>query len=80
MNMGTEKQTFEEALARLEEVVRELEASQLSLDLALELFAEGITLSKYCNSCLEQAEQKIQMLMTDGELKDAPANLVGGNR
>lgn len=79
MNMEAEKQSFEEALIRLEEVVRELEGNQLPLDLALELFAEGINLSKYCNSCLEQAEQKIQLLMADGELKDAPANLMGGN-
>lgn len=78
--MGAEKQTFEEALTRLEEVVRELEGNQLPLDRALELFAEGISLSKYCNGCLEQAEQKIQLLMADGQLKDAPAELIGGNQ
>ncbi|ABO49610.1 Exodeoxyribonuclease VII small subunit [Desulforamulus reducens MI-1] len=77
--MKAEKKTFEEALARLEQVVRELELTQLPLDQALELFAEGITLSKYCNSCLEQAEQKISMLMADGELKDIPGALSGGS-
>ncbi|WP_333871051.1 exodeoxyribonuclease VII small subunit [Desulforamulus putei] len=78
--MEVEKLSFEQALGRLEEVVRELESNQLPLDRALELFAEGITLSKYCNSCLEQAEQKISMLMADGELKEAPSVCQGGNR
>ncbi|MCL5779968.1 MAG: exodeoxyribonuclease VII small subunit [Firmicutes bacterium] len=78
--MEAEKLTFEKALARLEEVVKELESNQLHLDRALELFAEGITLSKYCNGCLEQAEQKISMLMADGELKEASSLCQGGNR
>lgn len=72
--------SFEEALQRLEEVVRELEDNQLPLDQALALFAEGITLSKYCNGCLEKAEQKISMLMADGALEGAPSSLLGGNR
>ncbi|GAB6156904.1 exodeoxyribonuclease VII small subunit [Desulfotomaculum varum] len=75
--METAKLSFEEALGRLEEVVRELEANQLPLDRALELFAEGIALSKYCNGCLEQAEQKISLLMADGELKEAPVGQGG---
>lgn len=78
--MGDEKQTFEQALVRLEEVVRELESSQLPLDQALELFAEGISLSKYCNGCLEQAEQKINVLMADGEVTEASSALTGGQR
>lgn len=78
--MEKEKLSFEEALTRLEEVVRELEANQLSLEQALDLFAEGISLSKYCNGCLEQAEQKITMLMADGSLAEPPGTLLGGNR
>lgn len=78
--MEGEKITFEQALGRLEEVVRELESNQLPLDRALELFAEGISLSKYCNNCLEQAEQKISILMADGELKEAASVSQGGNR
>lgn len=78
--MGSEPQTFEQAIARLEEVVRELESGQLELDRALELFAEGINLSKYCNLCLEKAEHKISILMADGELAEAPSALTGGGR
>lgn len=78
--MSEKEATFEQALTRLEEVIRELEASQLPLDQALDLFAEGISLSKYCNGCLEQAEQKISMLINDGELIEAPADLSGGGK
>lgn len=77
--MKEKNQTFEQALARLEEVVRELESTQLPLNQALDLFAEGIALAKYCNNLLEQAEQKISVLMADGEIKDASIVLSGGN-
>lgn len=60
-----EKRTFEETLARLEAVVKELENGKLPLDKALELFSEGISLSQFCHQQLEQAEQKISLLMTD---------------
>lgn len=76
--MGAREMTFEEALTRLEEVVRELENNQLPLDRALELFAEGITLSKYCNGCLAEAEQKISLLLADGNVAEAPGALSGG--
>ncbi|RYD04423.1 hypothetical protein N752_13700 [Desulforamulus aquiferis] len=52
----------------------------MPLDQALELFAEGINLSKYCNQCLEKAEHKISLLMADGELTEAPPTLSGGER
>ncbi|WP_003543170.1 exodeoxyribonuclease VII small subunit [Desulfotomaculum nigrificans] len=78
--MEEKEKTFEQALARLEEVIRELESSQLPLDQALELFAEGIALSKYCNSCLEQAEQKISLLMNDGGVIEAPSTWAGGGQ
>ncbi|MEG6522591.1 exodeoxyribonuclease VII small subunit [Desulfotomaculum sp. 1211_IL3151] len=77
--MEENNQTFEQALTRLEEVVRELESTQLPLNQALDLFAEGIALSKYCNNLLEQAEQKISVLMADGEIRDASIALSGGN-
>ncbi len=57
--------TFEEALSRLEAVVRELENGKLPLDKALELFGEGISLAQFCHQQLERAEQKISVLMAD---------------
>jgi exodeoxyribonuclease VII small subunit len=57
--------SFEEAIARLEAVVKELEDGGLPLEKALELFAEGIELSKVCNRSLEAAEQRIAILTRD---------------
>ncbi|WP_066637560.1 exodeoxyribonuclease VII small subunit [Desulfolucanica intricata] len=59
--------SFEEALSRLEEVVRKLENGQIPLEQALDLFAEGIRLSKYCAGQLNQAEKKIARLISDAE-------------
>ncbi|MCL6610992.1 MAG: exodeoxyribonuclease VII small subunit [Peptococcaceae bacterium] len=68
--MAKKKLTFEEALKRLEEVVRELEDGQLSLEKSLELFSEGINLSKICRASLEEAEERIMVLTADGGLKE----------
>ncbi len=57
--------TFEEALQRLEEVVNRLEEGNLPLEESLELFAEGIKLTKYCNRQLEEAEKRIGMILED---------------
>ena len=54
---------FEAALKRLEEIVRKLEGGELPLDTALELFEEGIQLSRFCNTTLEQAERRVEILL-----------------
>jgi len=54
---------FETALKRLEEIVKKLEGGELSLDSALELFEEGIKLSRFCHTKLEQAERRVEILM-----------------
>lgn len=59
------KLSFEEAITRLEAVVRELEGGGLSLEKALELFAEGIELSRVCSRNLDAAEQRIAVLTRD---------------
>ena len=61
---------FERSLARLEEVVRKLESPQLSLDEAMKLFEEGVSLSRECQKQLEEAEGKVEILLkkTDGKL------------
>lgn len=55
--------TFEGALARLEEIVRMLESGNAPLDQSLAFFEEGTSLVKQCNSQLDNAEQKIKILM-----------------
>ena len=60
------EKSFEEAMARLEEIVRSLEVGTAALDDSLGLFEEGIALVKLCNAKLEGAEQKV-MLLSKGE-------------
>lgn len=57
--------TFEDALERLEVLVNRLEEGNLPLEESLELFAEGIKLTKLCGKHLEQAEKQINLLLED---------------
>lgn len=56
---------FDEALNRLEEIVRELEKSDLSLEKALSLYEEGIRLVKFCSKKLSEIERKIEVITRD---------------
>ncbi|MGE5172897.1 MAG: exodeoxyribonuclease VII small subunit [Betaproteobacteria bacterium] len=56
---------FEAALARLEEIVQQLEKGDIQLDQSLKLFEEGIRLSRICNKRLEEAERKVEILIKD---------------
>ncbi len=62
--------TFEEALKRIEEIVRSLDDGTAELDRSLELYEEGIGLVRLCSSMLDHAEKKIKILQSgeDGEL------------
>lgn len=55
-----ERPSFEEALTRLEEIVEELEDESISLEKSIDLYEEGIELSKLCTETLEEAELRIQ--------------------
>lgn len=54
--------TFEQALASLEEVIRDLEGGRLELTESLNRYEEGIRLLKYCHVTLNLAERKIMLL------------------
>lgn len=54
---------FEQALKRLEEVVKELERGELPLEEALELFEEGVRMSRLCTERLTAAKEKLQQLV-----------------
>ena len=56
---------FEKALSRLETIVTELEAGELSLDDSLKIFEEGVKLSKTCLKMLDEAERKVEILVQD---------------
>ena len=59
--------TFEAALAELEQVVKDLEGGDLSLERALQLFERGMELSELCRKKLEEAEQRVEILTKKGE-------------
>ena len=63
------KATFEEAITRLETLVRELEDGRLPLQESLDLFSEGIELANLCDQRLSEAEQRLSVLTLreDGE-------------
>ena len=56
---------FEEKLARLEEITTSLENSEIGLEDSIQLFEEGVKLSKECLSVLEKAELKVTTLKKD---------------
>jgi len=55
--------SFEKALERLEEIVEDLENSDLDIDKSLKAFEEGVKLSRLCAKKLEEAEKKIELLI-----------------
>src|SRR5690606_28404376 len=70
----TEKNTslnVEEALASLEALVEAMEDGNLSLEESLKAFEQGIRLTRECQAALEQAEQKVQLLVREGQLPEA---------
>lgn len=61
------EQNFEESLERLEKIVEDLENGELSLNKSLELFKEGVELTKVCTSKLNVAQQEVQKVVEDSE-------------
>ena len=58
---------FEGALARLDQIVREMEDSALPLQRMLVLFEEGTLLGKRCQELLDLAELRIQQVVQDAD-------------
>ncbi len=61
------KQSFEATLRRLEEIVESLERGDVPLDEALNLYEEGIQLSRSCAEKLREAELRIKKLGKDAK-------------
>lgn len=63
--------TFEQAMKRLEEIVRLLESGELSLDETIRLYEEGQRLRQFCEQKLNEAEKRIKtvMLTNNGNIK-----------
>lgn len=60
---------FEDAMERLEEIVQSLESSDLSLDDSLAIFEEGVKLIGFCSKKLEEAEEKVNLLVKESDEK-----------
>lgn len=61
--------TYEKALARLEQILEKLSSSSTPLDESLSLYEEGDKLLRYCSKRLDDAEQKIEILLKNREGK-----------
>ena len=72
--MAEKKLSFEEAMARLEAIVAQLEAGEQPLEQSLSLYEEGAKLMKQCTTLLDKAEQKVMKLRwaETGELEEVP--------
>lgn len=70
---------FESAFQKLEGIVAKLENEEISLDESLKLFEEGVTLSRFCHTKLEEIEKKIETIVADskGNPKTAPFDAEG---
>ena len=58
-----EDKNFEEMMEELETIVKDLESGKLTLDDSVQKFEQGMELSKKCSHILEDAEQKIKILV-----------------
>jgi exodeoxyribonuclease VII small subunit len=67
MTDQTQTRTFEASLEALERIVNELEQGDLPLEKSLELFEQGIRLSRECQERLSQAERRIEILLSDNQ-------------
>jgi exodeoxyribonuclease VII small subunit len=67
MTNEAQGRTFEASLEALERIVRDLERGDLPLEKSLELFEQGIRLSRECQERLNQAERRIEVLMRDNQ-------------
>ena len=70
------EQSFEKSLTELEQIVLKLEDGDLPLEESLELFEQGIKLSRACRDRLTKAERRIEILMKDasGEMTTQDMN------
>jgi exodeoxyribonuclease VII small subunit len=65
LHSGDGSLSFEGALDQLEQTVARLEAGEMPLEEALELFEAGVNLSRQCDATLESAERRIEILIAD---------------
>lgn len=68
-----QKLSFEEAMGKLEQIVHLLEENDVPLEKAIDLFQQGMSLSKYCHDKLESVGKKMDRLVDEnGQIKPFP--------
>ena len=72
--MSGKEQGFEESLEKLESIVDNIESGDLSLDESIVKYEEGMKLSKFCTSKLNDIQRKVEILVKDssGEIETKP--------
>ncbi len=75
--MADKEITFEEAMVRLEEIVKALEDGKAPLDTSLALFEEGVKLVAECKSRLDNAEQRVKVLLENGNGENDERDFIG---
>lgn len=65
--MEANEMTYEQAIAELRDIVRQLNEGKATLDDSIKLYNRGIELSKFCTSKLDEAEQKILLYNKDSD-------------
>jgi exodeoxyribonuclease VII small subunit len=67
------KEKFEDALEKLEEIVKRMEAGEMTLEESLKAFEEGIKLARFCAKKLDEADRRVELLLRqEGELVTKP--------
>jgi exodeoxyribonuclease VII small subunit len=59
------EKAFEEALRELEEIVNRLEQGEIPLEEALQLFEQGVKLSRFCHTKLDEAQKRVEIVLKD---------------
>ncbi len=67
--------SFEEGYERLEEIIRQLEEGQLSLEESLALYEEGVRLARHCEHTLDAAELRVTQLLMETSEEISPPGL-----
>lgn len=62
--MNAQNKSFEESMARLEQIVRAMERGEVALEESLKLFQEGTELVRSCHKLLDEAQLQVKKIMT----------------
>ena len=65
-----EELTLEESFEKLDEMLRELESPDISLEESFQVYQEGMKLLKQCNETIDKVEKKVLKLNENGELEE----------